>query len=610
MSPPHSGFMQREVPSMEGITTTTDNKPTKKQKTTHDQPETNVSFDLLGIAIQGSVRMGGSYKKRKLPLGTKTNPFTVVPRKEKNRQGGYYMQNDILRFWNQQEQIMYLLCDLCDFKCKRMDHFKRHKTHMHEALIIGTKNNPFTSVPRKKDRKEGYYMQNDILRFWNQEEQIMYLLCDLCDFKCKRTTHLKSHKSHMHEALNIKKRQIGGDGTKDNPFIFLPNTILNSHNRKVGCYYLKDDILRYWDVDEKLYYLCNRCTHRSIFITNVKRHKSFVHNIDVTWYHCDKKGCNQKFKMLSHVARHKYDCHNIGVTWHHCDVDNCNFKTKRPSNLSLHKQWVHEIGVTWHYCEECTERCKSKTALRKHKTIKHDIDVTWHYCNVEGCNYKCKQTYISYLKSHKARVHDIGNLECGICYKMCGKVVSHEFTYGQSTLTGTIDICRQCCRDYGLKKDRIEHRYMQRLDESIDFPSHDDQMVKGEACFRYRPDRLYLGLRVIIHIECDEHQHWSMGSYTCEEQRISDIYDEFANDVPDHYVVIRFNPDEYDKNDGDREEVFEERARHLAEIIQYVRENPPPEKVSIIYMYYSENNPQITQRWPKYFIDDEKSVSW
>tara|TARA_B100000965_G_C19516748_1_gene724560 strand:- start:104 stop:1270 length:1167 start_codon:yes stop_codon:yes gene_type:complete len=358
---------------------------------------------------------------------------------------------------------------------------------------------------------------------------------------------------------------------------------------------------------------CDKKGCKSKFKTagNLKRHKARIHDIDVTWHYCDVEGCQSKFKTAGELNSHKAFIHDIGVTWHYCDVEGCMSKFKATSEVKRHKAGVHDIDVTWHPCdvEGCSSKFKSNGTLKQHKAYKHDIDVTWHYCDVEGCMWKFKAT--SELKSHTAGVHDIGNLECGICYKMCGKVVSHEFTYGQSTSTGTIDICRQCCRDYGLKKDRIEHRYMERLDEYIDFTSHDDQMVKGEACYRYRPDRLYLDVnrRVYIHIEIDENEH-PPGSYTCEEQRISNIYDEFANDVPDHYVVIRFNPDEYDKNDEDREEVFEERARHLAEIIQYVRENPPPEKVSIIYMYYSENNPQITQRWPKYFIDDENNITW
>ena len=280
----------------------------------------------------------------------------------------------------------------------------------------------------------------------------------------------------------------------------------------------------------------------------------------------------------------------------------CDKTFTQTGSLTRHIASVHDGRK--YPCLQCDKTFTDASHLRRHIASVHD-----------GRKYPCLQcmntfTQAGSLTRHIVDVHDQGHKECGICYKMCGRVLSHKFTYDQSTQTGTIDICRQCCRHYGLKKERIEHRYMERLDKYIDFPALDDQMVRGEACFRYRPDRLYLDANrhVYIHIECDEHQHWSMGSYTCEEQRISDIYDEFAESVPDHYVVIRFNPDEYDKNDEDREKVFEERVRHLAEIIQYVRKNPPPEKVSIIYMYYSENNPQIAKNLPVYFVDDKEKM--
>ena len=254
----------------------------------------------------------------------------------------------------------------------------------------------------------------------------------------------------------------------------------------------------------------------------------------------------------------------------------------------------------------CIGQFKRAGHLKEHKACVHDIDVVWHACDVVGCIRQSKQA--GFLKRHKAGVHDIGALECEICYNMCGKTLRHEFTYGNTATTGVVDVCRQCCLDYGFKKDRIEHRYMEKLNGYIDFPAYDDQTVHGNACFRYRPDRLYLDahMRVHIHLECDEGQHmWSSGSYDCEEKRISDIYDEFANIVPRHYVVVRFNPDEYDKNDADRDEVFEERVKHVAEIVQFVRGNPPPERISIVYMYYSRGNPQIAKNLPVYFVDDE-----
>ena len=38
----------------------------------------------------------------------------------------------------------------------------------------------------------------------------------------------------------------------------------------------------------------------------------------------------------------------------------------------------------------------------------------------------------------------------------------------------------------------IEQQYMQILNKYIDFPAFDNQQVDGAACYKYRPDRLYL----------------------------------------------------------------------------------------------------------------------
>jgi len=607
LSPTHSDLMQREEVNMEAINnTTTENTNkrkltqtklnfTKKQKTfNNNNNETNVASNLLDNIIQGTIRRGGAYKRRKPPLGTKTNPFTVVPRKKKDRQEGYYIpDDDILRFWNYTLQIMYLLCNQCEYKTNDKTKLKRHKASIHGIDVIW---HPCDEEGCNFKCKEKKYLKrhkagvHDIDVTWNY--------CDIegCNFKCKQKGDLKGHKAYVHDIdVTWHCCDVEGCTKRYKRLCELARHKQSSHHIDVRWYYC--DI--------------KGCNYKTAWkYTCLKTHKSIKHNIDVTWHYC-VEGCQSKFRTARELKSHKARKHDIDVTWYYCDVEGCNRKFKDNWDLKRHKAQAHDIDVIWHLCdvEGCNRKFRTRYEIKRHKSRKHDIDVTWHYCDVEGCNWKFKEN--GNLKRHKRNIHDIGNLECEICYESCGKVVSHEFTYGQSTSTGTIDICRQCCRDYGLKKDRIEHRYMEILDEYIDFTSHDDQMVKGEACYRYRPDRLYLDVnrRVYIHIEIDENEH-PPGSYTCEEQRISNIYDEFANDVPDHYVVIRFNPDEYDKNDEDREEVFEERARHLAEIIQYVRENPPPEKVSIIYMYYSENNPQITQNFPKYFIDDENNISW
>jgi hypothetical protein len=543
--------------------------------------------DLISNFIQGEVHVGGIHKKRKLPLGSQNNPFTIVPKKKKDRKEGYYMPDDgILRFWNYTLQIMYLLCNQCEYKTKDKPKLKRHKARIHDIDVtwydcdVEGCQSKFKSAGEVKSHKAH---KHNIDVTWHP--------CEECQSKFKSVDKLKRHKARIHD-IDVTWYDCDVEGCQSK---FKSAGEVKSHKAH------KHNIDVTWHPCD-----VKGCQSKFKSVDILKKHKARIHDIDVTWYDCDVKGCQSKFKSAGEVKQHKARIHDIDVTWYDCDVKGCKSKFKTNSELKQHKAQKHDIDVTWHYCdvEGCIWKCKTVGNLKQHKANKHDMDVMWHYCDVGGCMWKFKEK--CNLKRHKRNIHNIGNLQCGICFELCGRVVSHEFAYGQSTLTGTIDICRQCCRDYGLKKDRIEHRYMTRLDEYIDFPSYDDQMVRGEACLRYRPDRLYLDVnsRVYIQIEIDENEHRS-GSYKCEERRISEIYDEFAESVPDHFVVIRFNPDEYDKNNDDREGVFEERACHLAEIIQYVRKHPPPEKVSIIYMYYSENNPQITQNFPKYFIDDE-----
>ena len=116
-----------------------------------------------------------------------------------------------------------------------------------------------------------------------------------------------------------------------------------------------------------------------------------------------------------------------------------------------------------------------------------------------------------------------------MCYKENLGVVK---PYGMNEMY--IDMCDNCAIATGQKK-RIEHRYAHYLDKHYDFPSRNDVNVRGSACTRYRPDILYVGIKRILHIEIDEHEHQNKsGNYSCDEKRISDLYDEFQEPVPDH----------------------------------------------------------------------------
>ena len=316
---------------------------------------------------------------------------------------------------------------------------------------------------------------------------------------------------------------------------------------------------------------------------------AFKHDIGVTWHQC--KHCDSKFKRKGNLNGHMAHKHDIGATVHQCK--HCDSKFKHKSHLNDHMAYKHDIGVTWHQCKHCDSKFKSKGNLNLHMAFKHDIGVTWHQC--KHCDYKSKSK--GDLTKHLAQVHDIGHKECTVCYKQCGILKQYK----------GVGICRECAVAYGAKKERIEIKYVNALKKQFDMPFVHDARVGGNACLSYRPDVLFLDANCKVHIqfELDEHQHgWKSGSYDCDEKRISDIYDEFGDNVPDHYVVVRLNPDSYGNEQHGRNKVFQNRLDHLLEVLHAVRKRPPPHRISIIYMYYDENNHRIAKNIPKYMVND------
>jgi len=343
-------------------------------------------------------------------------------------------------------------------------------------------------------------------------------------------------------------------------------------------------------------YSCHLCSYKCKQKGHLKEHKQLKHNIDVVWHSCDL--CSFKCKKKSTLKQHKQYKHNIDVVWHSCDL--CSYKCKERTTLRQHKQNKHNIDVVWHSCDLCSFKCKHKGNLKTHKQTKHNIDVVWYSCDL--CSFQCKTK--GELKRHKQYVENIGDKTCQLCEKTNLGVVKPYGSNGKY-----IDMCDDCAIETGQKK-RIEHRYTQYLDKHIDFPSINDRVVRGSVCLKYRPDKIYVGINRIVHIEIDEHQHQNKsGDYTCDEKRISDIYDEFQAPVPEHYIVIRLNTDSYQTENKyyqvDRDKIFNKRAKILIRLMKKIEKQPPPSKICIYYLYYSNDNNRIAKNIPHMLLNDE-----
>ena len=347
------------------------------------------------------------------------------------------------------------------------------------------------------------------------------------------------------------------------------------------------------------------CSYKSLHKSHLTSHLAAKHKINQVWHPCPQPNCSYKSLQKSHLTSHLAAKHQIGQVWHQCPQPNCSYKTLQKGSIKSHLARTHKINQVFYHCTQpnCSYNTLQKGRLKRHLATKHGINQVWHQCPQSNCSYTALRK--DHLNKHIASIHDIGNKHCDICYETCGKV--RHIKAVNENVKGA-DVCRTCCDDYGFRKERIESQYIKGIRKQFDHFMVHDARINGDACLRYRPDAIWLDIlcRVHIHFELDEHQHlWKNGSYDCDERRISDIYDEFKDNVPQHYVVVRLNPDGYKGQQTKRSEVFKHRLTHLIEILKRVKVDPPAEKISVIYMYYDRTNHRIAKNLPAYFVDDD-----
>ena len=340
---------------------------------------------------------------------------------------------------------------------------------------------------------------------------------------------------------------------------------------------------------------------------HLKRHKADKHDIDVKWHECDQEGCLYKTKRAESLKTHKECVHDIDATWHECDQEGCDFKTKHASSLKTHKANKHDIDVTWHECDQegCDFKTKQACNLKKHKADKHDIGVTWHECDQEGCDFKCKQA--CNLKSHKEGVHDIGEHECDFCSGNRNSRNKYKDDAGEH------NICNKCYEKVTGKATRKEKDWSDYLDAhlgTVGLLSSDVSLRSSGGCQLYRPDKLYTDTAYVEIGECDEYEHTrTSGDYSCDEKRISDIYDE-QGIVGKTMSVLRWNPDNYVVPEGYTKISRKERLEIYVALAKKLRENcQQSDKIHVYYMFYSEDNPRLSQNIPYTLIYSMEDVN-
>ena len=465
----------------------------------------------------------------------------------------------------------------CDYKAKEEYSLKRHNLLKHQTEDIDWYECDQDGCDYKAKLNTSlvsHQLTHDIGVTWYECNQ------EKCDFKSKDKQSLSQHKANLHE-INITWYVCD----QDCDYKAKDKKSLTRHKQLVH------DINVNWFVCEQ-----EECDFKTKLSTSLTSHL-LTHDIGVTWYECDQEECDFKTKTKQTIQYHKVRIHNIDVIWYECDQEKCDYKGKDSVSLKRHRANIHNIDVIWYECDqkECYFKSKSNGTIKRHKSNIHNIDVKWIYCPVDDCDYKCKDS----MKQHLTYKHDIGEHPCDFCCYNRNSSIEYK------DKEGTHKICRYCYYKVTGKVSRIEKIWSDYLDKKYgtEFLKVSDQRVMGESCQLYRPDKLYASPGLVIHKECDEHQHKRKnGDYACDEKRISDIYDEFPGNK---YIVTRWNPHTYKTEDDklDRKQRLKLDLYVTKKISKIYKKLP---QIFIVYMFYDSDNPRLSKNIPHVIVNNKQ----
>ena len=310
---------------------------------------------------------------------------------------------------------------------------------------------------------------------------------------------------------------------------------------------------------------------------------------------CSNEGCDTHAvfngKCRSHVP---YDERPF-------KCNKCDYRAVFQSGLTKHIGEVHN-GLVECKVKGCTTRAVLDGLCVTH--IPPDrLPLKCHHCDY-GAVYSCR------MKKHLQDVHDIGEHQCEYCAYNRNKLI--DYTCPKWMITS--HICRDCHDKATGKKVRKEVEWSNYMDEHFgtDYLLLTDKSFKSVGgCIRERPDKFYMAIELAMLPEHDEHQHvYRNGSYMCEEERISKIYDEpgISGKI---LAVIRYNPDGYTPPDGYKKLKKAERLELQVLVMNFIINHPEviAGHVHIFYLFYSPDNPKIAKHYPVSMIYDKSDLT-
>ena len=430
---------------------------------------------------------------------------------------------------------------------------------------------------------------------------------------------------------------------------YVKSHIYNVHNDTVRLYECShEECERYFKSKQKAQthynfvhsslrpFKCTKCTSSYKSAKHLQDHNQSVH--DNVTYQCTLDGCTKVYRNKSNLREH--------LSWHNnkssttCHM--CGKIYARKSGLYRHIRNVHQdltklsIKPTIKLPSKPTIKLLSKPTikptikLQSKPTIlpfnpeiklpsKPKIEKTSkpkaYKCCYTGCDKKYTRQYS--LKRHIDTVHK--RLRPFACtYDSC------DMTFGlKQTLDSHIRFkhtkqrnyrCSTCSQMFITSGNLNAHIHAKHTcDTGITYKSSANQInsqssenskikqiwsallnkhaPSSSIDYHYQPDHLYIGTTIVELDECDEHQHIGY-TYSYDEQQLLNIYDH-----PDisgkTMIVVRWNPDKCRCLKHDIP--IEQRLQLLIDLKLHIRNNLPPNKIHVFYMFYDADNPVIVK---------------
>ena len=316
---------------------------------------------------------------------------------------------------------------------------------------------------------------------------------------------------------------------------------------------------------------------------NLKRHMLIHTGVkDFACPVCEQRfrqGLTLKTHMLIHTGEKPFAC------------PECTQRFRQRRTLNNHM--LTHTGEKPFACPECTQRFRQRGTLNTHMLI-HTGEKPFACTE---CTHRCRQS--SNLTKHLAVVHDLGDYECTLCYGNCSRLRP----WVDPATNDLAQCCRKCYMLATGKDIRIEHEWSLFLDEEFhpEFRICADTQVN--SCNTSRPDGLWATPGLVLHWELDEYQH-SGKNYSCEERRISKLYDQFPGNK---HVVVRVNPHSY-RAPGTVKPLQKDRKHLMLKVLEACLTKEWDTMIHVVYMFYSADNPNITQNISKTMMYDAQDV--